>query len=91
MGLTGCRSAIGRWRVPPALSARVAMALWLLVLLVLFETLAGVALFHRTVAGTWAGLADPAELIGLTAQMIAALLSLLVRRNVRGWRIVRIE
>jgi len=75
------RWAIGRWRVPPALPARGAMVLWFLVLLALFETVVGVALFGRTLAGTWAGLATPAGLIGLTAQIIAALLPVFVARN----------
>ena len=78
-----CRWAVERWQVPPALSERAAMALWFLVLLALFETLVGVALFGRTLAGTWAGLATPAGLIGLSARTIAALLPLVVRRNGR--------
>jgi hypothetical protein len=78
-----CRWAVGRWHVPPDLATRGAMALWFLVLLVLFETLVGVALFGRTLAGTWAGLATSAGLIGLTAQAIAALLPLVVGRNGR--------
>lgn len=78
-----CRWAIRRWQVPTTLSARGAMALWFLVLLALFETLVGVALFGRTLSGTWAGLATPAGLLGLSAQAIAALLPLLVGRNRR--------
>jgi hypothetical protein len=77
------RWAVGRWQVPPTLSARWAMALWFLVLLALFETLVGVALFGRTLAGTWAGLATSAGLIGLTAQIIAAMMPLFVGRNGR--------
>lgn len=78
-----CRWAIGRWHVPPALSGRGAMVLWFFVLLALFETLVGVALFGRTLAGTWAGLATRAGLIGLTAQIIAALLPVFVGRSGR--------
>lgn len=78
-----CRWAIRRWQVPTTFSARGAMALWFLVLLALFETLVGVALFGRTLSGTWAGLATPAGLLGLSAQAIAALLPLLVGRNRR--------
>lgn len=78
-----CRWAIGHWRVPHVISARGAMALWFLVQLVLFETLVGVALFERTLAGTWTGLATPAGLIGLTAQAIAALLPAVVGRHGR--------
>jgi hypothetical protein len=76
-----CLWTVGRWHVPPGLATRGAMTLWFLVLLVLFETLVGVALFGRTLAGTWAGLATPAGLIGLTAQAIAALLPVVVGRN----------
>jgi predicted Co/Zn/Cd cation transporter (cation efflux family) len=78
-----CRWAIGRWQVPPAVLARGAMALWFLVLLALFETLVGVALFGRTLAGTWAELATPAGLIGLAAQAICALLPLVLGRTGR--------
>ncbi len=78
-----CRWAVERWHVPPALATRGAMALWFLVLLALFETLVGVALFGRTLAGTWAGLDTLVGLIGLTAQAIAALLPLVVGRNGR--------
>ena len=77
------RWAIGCWQVPPNLSAREAMALWFLVLLALFETLVGVTLFGRTLAGTWAGLATPAGLIGLTAQIVVALLPVFVGRTGR--------
>jgi hypothetical protein len=78
-----CRWAVGRWHVPPGLATRGAMALWFLVLLALFETLVGVALFGRTLAGTWSGLATLAGLIGLTAQAVAALLPLVVGSNGR--------
>jgi hypothetical protein len=47
----------------------------------LFETLVGVALFGRTLGETWAGLATPAGLVGLTAQVIAALLPMLIGRR----------
>lgn len=76
-----CRWAIDRWRVPPTLSTRGAMALLFLSLLALFETLGGVALFGRTLAETWSGLATLAGLIGLTAQVIAALLPLVIGRS----------
>lgn len=78
-----CRWTIGRWLVPPTLSARSAMALWFLMMLAIFETLVGVAMFGRTLAGTWSGLATPAGLIGLVAQSIAALLPLFISRNER--------
>ncbi len=76
-----CRWVVGRWQVSPDLAARGAMALWFLLLLVLFETLLGIALFGRTLAEIWSGLATPAGLIGLTAQAIAALLPLFVGRR----------
>jgi len=76
-----CRWAVGRWQVPTALAARWVMGLWFLVLLVLFETLLGVTLFGRTLAETWAGLATAAGMVGLTAQVIAALLPLFVGRG----------
>lgn len=73
-----CRWVIERWQVPPTLLARGAMALGFLVLLGLFETLVGVAPFGRTLADTWSGLATPTALIGLTAQILAAQLPLVV-------------
>jgi hypothetical protein len=76
-----CRWSIERWQVPPTLSLRWAMSLWFLVLLARFETLVGVALFGRTLAGTWAGLATPAGLLGLSAQVIAAVLPLFIGRG----------
>lgn len=79
-----CRWAAERWQVRPTLSARWAMVLWFLVLLALFETVLGVVLFGRTLTGTWAALATPAGLIGLTAQIIAALLLLFVGKDGRG-------
>lgn len=76
-----CRWAIGRWQVPPTLSAHGAMALLFVVLLALFETLVGLALFGRTLAEPWSGLATSAGLIGLTAKAIAALLPLVFGRS----------
>jgi hypothetical protein len=76
-----CRWAIGRWQIAPGLSARGAMALCFLLLLALLETLVGVALFGRTLSETWAALGTPAGMIGLAAQIIAALLPLVVDRN----------
>jgi hypothetical protein len=76
-----CRWVVGRWLVSPELAVRWGMAFWFLVLLFLLETLVGVALFGRTMSDTLAGLATPAGLIGLTAQVIAALLPLVVGRR----------
>ncbi len=78
-----CRWVVRRWQVLHNFSARGVMALWFLALLVLFETLVGVALFGRTLSGTWSGLATPVGLLGLIAQAIAALLPLVVGRNRR--------
>jgi hypothetical protein len=77
----GCRWVVGQWRVSTACAARVAMALWFMVLLVLFEMLLGVALFGRTLSGTWSRLATPAGMVGLSAQIIAALLPLFVGKD----------
>ncbi len=76
-----CRWAVGRWQVSPALATRWAIMLWFLVLIVLFETLLGATLFGQTLDETWAGLATAAGLVGLTAQVIAALLPLFVGRG----------
>lgn len=76
-----CRWAVRRWQASPALAARWVMGLWFLVLLALFETLLGVTLFGQTLDETWAGLATVAGLVGLTAQVIAAVLPLFVGRR----------
>ncbi len=69
---------IRRWNVPCAAAIRWAMVLWFLVLLLLFETLLGAMLFGRTVAEQWGSLQTPAGLLGLSAQVIAALLPVFV-------------
>ena len=73
-----CRWSIRRWRVSSAITARLAMALWFLVLLFVFETVLGAALFGRTMIEQFAALATPVGLIGLAAQVIAALLPTMV-------------
>lgn len=73
-----CRWAVRHWQVPPTIAIRSAMALWFLALLILFETLLGAALFGRTIAQQYAALATPAGSLGLSAQIIAALLPLFV-------------
>ncbi|MDP3551804.1 MAG: hypothetical protein Q8R81_15600 [Novosphingobium sp.] len=78
-----CRWTVGRWQVPTALAVRGAMALWFLVLLALLETLVGIVLFGQTLAGTWVGLATPAGQFGVSAQIITAVLPLVVGRNER--------
>jgi hypothetical protein len=77
-----CRWSIRRWQVSGAITTRIAMAIWFLVLLFVFETALGSALFGRTMTEQWAVLATSAGLIGLAAQVIAALLPTMVgRRN----------
>lgn len=76
-----CRWSIRRWRVPSAITTRLAMALWFLLMLFVFETLLGAALFERTMTEQWAALATSAGLIGLAAQVIAALLPIMVDRQ----------
>jgi hypothetical protein len=73
-----CRWAIARWHVPRDPAARWAMVLWFLILLFLFETLLGAMLFGRPATEQWAALATPTGLLGLSAQIIAALLPLFV-------------
>lgn len=75
-----CRRAIRRWQVPANVSARWMMVLLFLALLILFETLLGAALFGRTIAEQWVGLATPAGCAGLMAQIVAALMPLAVGR-----------
>jgi hypothetical protein len=78
-----CRSAIRRWQVPPAIAIRLAMVPWFLALLFAFEALLGATLFGRSVAEQWAALGSPAGLVGISAQIIAALLPLFVGRGER--------
>ena len=79
-----CRWAIARWQVPCSRATRWAMALWFLALLFAFETLLGAALFGRTATEQWAALAAPAGLLGLSAQIIAALLPVFIGRRERS-------
>lgn len=76
-----CRWAVQHWQVPRTVAIRWAMVLWFLALLFTFETSLGVVLFGRTPAEQWARLATPAGLLGLSAQIIAALLPVLVGRR----------
>jgi hypothetical protein len=78
-----CHWVIRRWQVPPTADVRWAMALWFLVLLLMFEGLLGATLFARTIAEQWAALATAAGLLGLTAQIIAALLPVFIGKAVR--------
>lgn len=76
-----CRWSIRRWRVPGAITIRLAMAIWFLVMLFVFETVLGTALFGRTMTEQWAVLATSAGLVGLAAQVIAALFPTMVERR----------
>ena len=78
-----CRWVIRHGQVPRTSAIRWVMALWFLALLFLFETLLGATLFARTLAEQWAALATPAGLVGLSAQIIAALLPVFVGKDER--------
>lgn len=73
-----CRWSIRHWRVPSAITTRLAMTTWFLVLLFVFESILGAALFGRSMNEQWAALATLAGLIGLAAQIIAALLPTII-------------
>jgi hypothetical protein len=76
-----CPWVIRRWRVPRRTAIRWAMALWFLFLLFLFESILGLVLFGRTMAEQWESLKGTAGLLGLFAQIIAALLPVFIRKN----------
>jgi hypothetical protein len=76
-----CRWAVRRWQVPRGIGVRWAMVLWFLALLVLFEALLGSLLFGRSLADQWAAVTGPAGLLGLSAQIIAALLPVFVGKQ----------
>lgn len=79
--LFACRWAISHWQVPRTIGSRWAMVLWFLALLFALETILGATLFGRSVAEQWAAFASPAGLVGLSAQIIAALLPVFVGRD----------
>lgn len=79
-----CRWMIRRWRVPSASVTRWAMTIWFLVLLFVFETVLGAALFGRTVVEQWAALATSTGQLGLAAQIVAALFPTMVGRREGG-------
>lgn len=76
-----CRWIMDRWQVSGAAGPRVAMALWFLGLLLVSEMAVGAILFGRSAALQWAGLATPAGMLGLAAQIIAASLPLIAGRR----------
>jgi hypothetical protein len=69
-----CRWVLRRWRVPRNPGCRWMMVAWFLVLLFVFETVLGILLFGRSLSEQAAVLATPAGLLGLSAQVVAALL-----------------
>lgn len=78
-----CRWAIRRWQASPAIAIRIAMVLWFLALLFVFEALLGAMLFGRSVDEQWTSLGSPAGVVGIAAQIIAALLPLFVGKGER--------
>ncbi len=76
-----CRWAIRHWQVPCTFAIRWAMVLQFLALLFAFETLLGAALFGRTAGDQWEALATPAGLLGLSAQIVAALFPVIIGRR----------
>lgn len=68
-----CRWVVRHWSVPPQPGLRWFMAAWFLILLFVFEWQLGVWLFARTGIQQLEMLATPAGLVGLSAQLIAAL------------------
>jgi hypothetical protein len=79
-----CRWAIQHWQVPRTIAIRVVMIPWFLAMLFLFESLLGAMLFKRSLAEQWEGLGTPAGFVGLSAQIIAAILPLLVGKGERS-------
>ena len=80
-GLFASRWAVRRWHVPGETRVRLAMTLWFLALLMIFEALLGLALFGRTLAEQVAAFATPAGSLGLAAQIIAASMPLWIARD----------
>jgi hypothetical protein len=78
-----CRWALWSWHVPRSPAIRWAMVPLFPLLLFLFETLLGTILFGRTASDQWASLATPAGLLGLSAQVVAALLPVFVGMDER--------
>ncbi|GLR23966.1 MULTISPECIES: hypothetical protein [Alphaproteobacteria] len=80
-GFFACRWTLKHCRVPGTLVIRWVMAAWFLGLLFAFETVLGAALFGLTAAEQLAALMTPTGLLGLSAQIIAALFPLVVDRK----------
>jgi hypothetical protein len=78
-----CRWALNHWRVSPRSSVRWTMVPLFLALLFVFETVLGLELFGRTLSEQWASLLTLAGALGLSAQVIAALLPVFVGKSER--------
>ena len=76
-----CRWSVRHWKVPREATIRWAMVLWFMLLLVAFEALLGAVLFGRSMPDQWAALATTAGLVGLSAQIVAALMPVFVGRR----------
>jgi hypothetical protein len=76
-----CRWALHHWRVSRTTTIRWLMVPWFLALLFAFETLLGLTLFGRTLSEQWAALVTLAGVLGLSAQIIAALLPVFVGKG----------
>ena len=78
-----CRWVILHWQVQRTAAIRWAMVVWFLTLLLLLEALLGLMIFARSLAEQWTALATSAGLLGLSAQIIAALMPVFVGREKR--------
>jgi hypothetical protein len=78
-----CRWSVRHWQVPSESAIRWAMVVWFLALLFTFETLLGALLFGRMPTEQWAALATLVGMLGLCAQIIAAILPVFVARDER--------
>ncbi len=86
----GCRWSTRHWQIPRSGAVRWPMVLWFLALLFVVETLLGVMLLGRTATDQWATLTTSAGLLGLSAQIAAALFPLIIGpRDRAGIRIAR--
>lgn len=76
-----CRYVMTKFEVPQGFGARWIMVPCFLVLLGIFETVLGFAVFGQTLSQQWQAVASPAGALGLTAQVITSLFPLLIGRN----------
>lgn len=79
IGYIVCRFVLRRW---PVQDRRWVMVAVFLMLLVLFEWQLGILLFGITAAQQWANLATSAGLMGLSAQILVALMPVVIERSV---------